>query len=49
MMHADTVTGHLSEWSAYVCMSQLSEDVKASCVSYGHTSTIHSRFMTISH
>ncbi len=39
----DTVIVHISEWSAYVCMSQLSEDVKASCVSYGHTSTIHSR------
>ena len=35
----DTVIVHFP----YVCTSQLSEDVKASCVSYGRTSTIHSR------
>ena len=30
---------------AYVCMSQLSEDAEASCVSYGYTAMIHSRVM----
>ena len=30
---------------AYVCHeSQLSEDVEASCVSYGYTAMIHSQF-----
>ena len=32
---------------AYVCMTQLSEDVKTSCVSYDHTSVIHSRVLLL--
>ena len=34
-------------FNAYVCMSQLSENVKASCVSYVYTSVIHSRVLLL--
>ena len=53
MMHANAIV-HSQCVTLYLCisveclclrhdLSQLSEDVKASCVSYGHTSTMHSR------
>ena len=38
----DTVIVHFSGVLMHD-LSQMSEDVKASCVSYGHTSTMHSR------
>ncbi len=52
MMHAivsecDTVIVHLSGMECLCCTRKLPEDVKASCGSYGHTSTIHSRGLLV--
>ena len=41
MMHAHAI--HAQSAYMFVSMSQLFEDVKASRVSYGHTSMLHSR------